>query len=185
MLSSKKQFFIFKEIVKEKTDLKIEEIIELDNSWQYFTKLLSLSWGTEMWRQQQIVKRLMFGALALRSDEGLMLKHQLFYPLWWLIYIFNSVVNTKLPAILSDWRSTAVSLETYSFLQFVVAFTFLWLRLGSWNYFNPSGQVHSFPLNVSTLNLRMQGNNFLPSPLPGLLIFLSPSVLAIISTYKK
>ena len=48
MLSSKKQFFIFKEIVKEKTDLKIEEIIELDNSWQYFTKLLSLSWGTEM-----------------------------------------------------------------------------------------------------------------------------------------
>ena len=48
MLSSKKQFFIFKEIVKEKTDLKIEEIIELDNSWQYFTKLLSLSLGTEM-----------------------------------------------------------------------------------------------------------------------------------------
>ena len=48
MLSSKKQFFIFKEIVKEKTDLTIEEIIELDNSWQYFTKLLSLSWGTEM-----------------------------------------------------------------------------------------------------------------------------------------
>ena len=36
MLSSKKQFFIFKEIVKEKTDLKIEEIIELDNSWQLF-----------------------------------------------------------------------------------------------------------------------------------------------------
>ena len=67
----------------------------------------------------------MFGALALRSDEGLMLKHQLFYPLWWLIYIFNSVVNTKLPAILSDRRSTTVSLETYSFLQFVVAFTFL------------------------------------------------------------
>lgn len=48
MLSPKKQFFIFKEIVKEKTDLKIEEIIELGNSWQYFTKLLSLSWGTEI-----------------------------------------------------------------------------------------------------------------------------------------
>ena len=80
MLSSKKQFFIFKEIVKEKTDLKIEEIIELDNSWQYFTKLLSLSWGTEMWRQQQIVKRLMFGALALRSDEGLTLEKSAFLP---------------------------------------------------------------------------------------------------------
>ena len=80
MLSSKKQFFIFKEIVKEKTDLKIEEIIELDNSWQYFTKLLSLSWGTEMWRQQQIVKRLMFGALALRSDEGLTLETSAFLP---------------------------------------------------------------------------------------------------------
>ena len=80
MLSPKKQFFIFKEIVKEKTDLKIEEIIELDNSWQYFTKLLSLSWGTEMWRQQQIVKRLMFGALALRSDEGLTLEKSAFLP---------------------------------------------------------------------------------------------------------
>ena len=80
MLSSKKQFFIFKEIVKEKTDLKIEEIIELDNSWQYFTKLLSLSWGTEMWRQQQIVKRLMFGALALHSDEGLTLETSAFLP---------------------------------------------------------------------------------------------------------
>ena len=32
MLSPKKQLFIFKEIVKEKIDLKIEEIIELDNS---------------------------------------------------------------------------------------------------------------------------------------------------------
>ena len=48
MLSPKKQLFIFKEIVKEKIDLKIEEIIELDNSWQCFTKLLSLSWGIEM-----------------------------------------------------------------------------------------------------------------------------------------
>ena len=38
-----------------------------------------------------------------------------FYPLWWLIYVFKSVVNTKLPAILSHRRSTAVSLETYPF----------------------------------------------------------------------
>ena len=82
MLSPKKQLFIFKEIVKEKIDLKIEEIIELDNSWQCFTKLLSLSWGTEMWRQQQIVKRLMFGALALRSDEGLTLENVSFFTLY-------------------------------------------------------------------------------------------------------
>ena len=33
-----------------------------------------------------------------RSDEGLTLEHQLFYPLRWLIYVFNPVVNTKLPA---------------------------------------------------------------------------------------
>ena len=38
-----------------------------------------------------------------------------FYPLRWLIYVFNSVVNTKLPAILSHRRSTTVSLETYPF----------------------------------------------------------------------
>ena len=29
------------------------------------------------------------------------------------IYVFNSVVNTKLPVILSHQRSTTVSLETY------------------------------------------------------------------------
>ena len=80
MLSPKKQLFIFKEIVKEKIDLKIEEIIELDNSWQCFTKLLLLSWGTEMWRQQQIVKRLMFGVLALHSEKGLMLETSAFLP---------------------------------------------------------------------------------------------------------
>ena len=39
-----------------------------------------------------------------------------FYPLRWLIYVFNSVVNTKLPSILSHWRSTTVSLETYHFI---------------------------------------------------------------------
>ena len=38
-----------------------------------------------------------------------------FYPLRWLIYVFNSVVNTKLPAILSHRCSTTVSLETYPF----------------------------------------------------------------------
>ena len=33
--------------------------------------------------------------------------------LQWLFYIFNSVINTKLPTILSRWHSTTVSLETY------------------------------------------------------------------------
>ena len=41
------------------------------------------------------------------------MKGWLFYPLRWLNDIFNSVVNTKLPAILSYQRSTTVSLETY------------------------------------------------------------------------
>ena len=34
-----------------------------------------------------------------------------------LIYVFNSVVNTKLRAILSHRRSTTVSLETYFFIH--------------------------------------------------------------------
>ena len=34
----------------------------------------------------------------------------------WLIYVFNPVDNTKLPALLSHWRSTTVSLETYPFI---------------------------------------------------------------------
>ena len=33
-----------------------------------------------------------------RSDEGLTLETSAFYPLRWLIYVFNSVVITKLPA---------------------------------------------------------------------------------------
>ena len=41
----------------------------------------------------------------------------LFYSLRWLIYVFNSVVNTKLPAILSHRRSITVSLETYPFIH--------------------------------------------------------------------
>ena len=44
------------------------------------------------------------------------MKHQFFYSLRQLIYVFNSVVNTKLPAILSHRCSTTVSLETYPFI---------------------------------------------------------------------
>ena len=36
------------------------------------------------------------------------------HSLRWPIYVFNSVVNIKLPAILSHRRSTTVSLETYT-----------------------------------------------------------------------
>ena len=46
------------------------------------------------------------------------MKGWLFYPLRWLNDIFNSVVNTKLPAILSYQRSTTVSLETYPLYKF-------------------------------------------------------------------
>ena len=53
---------------------------------------------------------------ANRSDEGLTLETSAFLPFWWLIYVFNPVVNTKLPAILSHRRSTTVSLETYPFI---------------------------------------------------------------------
>ena len=53
-----------------------------------------------------------------RLDEGLTLETSaFFYPLRWLIYVFNPVVNTKLPAILSHRRSTIVSLETYPFIN--------------------------------------------------------------------
>ena len=41
-------------------------------------------------------------------------KHELFYPLRRPIYVFNSVVNTNLSAILSHRRSTTVYLEIYT-----------------------------------------------------------------------
>ena len=38
-------------------------------------------------------------------------------PFRWLIYVFNSVVDTKLPTIISHRRNTTVSLETYPFIH--------------------------------------------------------------------
>ena len=38
------------------------------------------------------------------------------------MYVFNSVVNAKLPAILSHQRSTTVSLETYPFYSCIVTY---------------------------------------------------------------
>ena len=46
-----------------------------------------------------------------------MLKMSAFLPFTVANYIFNSVVNTKLPAILSHRCSTTVSLETYPFIH--------------------------------------------------------------------
>ena len=40
-----------------------------------------------------------------------------FLPFTVAIYVFNSVDNTNLPAILSHWRSTTVSSETYTFIS--------------------------------------------------------------------
>ena len=63
----------------------------------------------------------MFRVLALHQSggEGLTLETSAFYSLQslWLIYVFNSVVNTKLPAILSRRCSTTVSLETSPFIH--------------------------------------------------------------------
>ena len=47
--------------------------------------------------------------------KGWRSKRQLFYPLRWLIYVFN----TKLPAILSHRRSTTVPLETSPLLLYL------------------------------------------------------------------
>ena len=48
-------------------------------------------------------------------------------------YVFNSVVNTKLPAILSHRRSTTASLETYPIYSFVTCLVFK--PLTNVNYF--------------------------------------------------
>ena len=48
-----------------------------------------------------------------------------FHPLRWLSYVFNLIVNTKLPVILSHRRSTTVSLETYP----LNAYTNRWLAI--------------------------------------------------------
>ena len=51
--------------------------------------------------------------LLLAAKNGLQFKTRAFLQkARWPIYVFNSVVNTKLPAILSHRRSTTVSLET-------------------------------------------------------------------------
>ena len=47
------------------------------------------------------------------------------------IYVFNSVVNSKLPAILSHRRSTTVSLETYSLHLFKIHKGTLWALINN------------------------------------------------------
>ena len=54
-----------------------------------------------------------------RSDEGLTLETPAFKLFTVSIYVFNSVVNTKLPVILAHRRSTTISLETYPLYSFV------------------------------------------------------------------
>ena len=54
--------------------------------------------------------------LTNRSDKGLTLETSAFLPLTEANFV-NPVVNTKLPAILSQRRSTTVSLETYPFIH--------------------------------------------------------------------
>ena len=48
-------------------------------------------------------------------------------------YVFNSIVNTKLPAMLSNRHSTTVSLETYPIYSFVTCLDFR--PLTNVNYF--------------------------------------------------
>ena len=48
-------------------------------------------------------------------------------------YVFNSIVNTKLPAMLSNRHSTTVSLETYPICSFVTCLDFR--PLTNINYF--------------------------------------------------
>ena len=48
------------------------------------------------------------------------MRRQPFNSLRWRIYVFNSVVNTKLPAKLSHRRSTTVSLEIYPIYSFIM-----------------------------------------------------------------
>ena len=57
----------------------------------------------------------MFQVLALHQSggEGLTLETSAFYSLQWLIYVFNSVVNTKLPM---QHHSFFRNLPLYSFI---------------------------------------------------------------------
>ena len=56
-----------------------------------------------------------------RGRKPIYKKYTIYYTIYykythslrWPIYVFNLVVNTKLPATLSHRRSTTVSLETY------------------------------------------------------------------------
>ena len=77
------------------------------------------------------------GDSASPSWEGLTKgkrsKRQPFNSFRWPIYVFNSVVNTKLLAILSHRRSTTVSLETYPLYilwKFWLFFVNEWSRSG-------------------------------------------------------
>ena len=83
---------------------------------------------------------------------------QLFYPLRWLIYVFNPVVNTKLPVILSHRRSTTVSLETYPFIQ---VFRSLVRQFETFSYSNLSFRKFNFLWLLTTFIISLMSGNVL------------------------
>ena len=78
-----------------------------------------------------------------------------FYPLRWLIYIFNSVVNTKLPAILSHRHSTTVSLETYPFINILICkYNSYFIIISFFNNILPQLQVLHETALIEAFNLK-------------------------------
>ena len=78
-----------------------------------------------------------------------------FYPLRWLIYIFNLVVNTKLPAILSHRHSTTVSLETYPFINILICkYNSYFIIISFFNNVLPQLQVLHETALIEAFNLK-------------------------------
>ena len=74
-------------------------------------------------------------SIPIALTKGYYLICQLFYSLWWPIYVFNTVVYNKLPAIISHQCSTTVSLETYP-LYSLLGFLPMWCSFYMTRFFS-------------------------------------------------
>ena len=78
--------------------------------WLFFVQLVRLLLKQGAWRENAQIYKFLLHSWCYQGNWE---KRQLFYSLWWPIYVFNSVFNTKLPG----WKTANQSNHTIQLIN--------------------------------------------------------------------